>query len=119
MSAPTATVVVTTRGPAYIQREEENRAAVALKAAGLAVLLSKSGLFIPVQSHDEPVTLSYFDAVLADIGDAQNLQQSLSTFSGHIRRIDGILSTATKQSLVLLELLLISIQESNNMLQKN
>lgn len=76
---------------------------VALKAAGLAVLFSKAGLFIPVGSRDEPVSLSYFDAVLADIGDAQSLQQSLSTFSGHIRRIDGILSTATKHSLVLLD----------------
>lgn len=47
--------------------------------------------------------LAWFDAVLADIGDSQDLQQSLSTFSGHIRRVDGILRAAGPKTLVLLD----------------
>ena len=61
---------------------------VTLKTLGLAALMSKVGLFIPAK---EPVELPWFDMVLADIGDEQSLQQSLSTFSGHIRRIGLIL----------------------------
>ena len=47
--------------------------------------------------------LAWFDAVLADIGDAQDLRASLSTFSGHVRRLSGILGTATPASLVVLD----------------
>lgn len=61
---------------------------VTLKTLALAVLMSKVGLFIPAR---EPVELPWFGQVLADIGDEQSLQQSLSTFSGHIRRIGRIL----------------------------
>nr|WP_317134594.1 hypothetical protein [Leptolyngbya sp. 7M] len=61
---------------------------VTLKTLGLAVLMAKVGLFVPAK---EPVELCWFDQVLADIGDEQSLQQSLSTFSGHIRRISRIL----------------------------
>jgi DNA mismatch repair protein MutS2 len=61
---------------------------VTLKTLALAVLMAKVGLFVPAR---EPVELPWFDQVLADIGDEQSLQQSLSTFSGHIRRISRIL----------------------------
>jgi DNA mismatch repair protein MutS2 len=73
---------------------------VTLKTLGLAFLMAKVGLFIPAQ---EPVELPWFDQVLADIGDEQSLQQNLSTFSGHIRRIQTILESLTDQSLVLLD----------------
>jgi DNA mismatch repair protein MutS2 len=79
---------------------------VTLKTLGLAVLMAKVGLFIPAR---EPVELPWFDQVLADIGDEQSLQQSLSTFSGHIRRISRVLEALgteeepEKNSLVLLD----------------
>jgi DNA mismatch repair protein MutS2 len=73
---------------------------VTLKNIGLAVLMAKAGLFIPAR---EPVELPWFDRVLADIGDEQSLQQSLSTFSGHVRRIQAMVETLTPQSLVLLD----------------
>jgi DNA mismatch repair protein MutS2 len=71
-----------------------------LKTFGLTALMAKAGMFIPAR---EPVELPWFDWVLADIGDEQSLQQNLSTFSGHIRRISRILETITSNSLVLLD----------------
>ena len=61
---------------------------VTLKTLGLAAVMAKVGLFVPAR---EPVEMPWFSQILADIGDEQSLQQSLSTFSGHIRRISGIL----------------------------
>ncbi|HEY9641256.1 MAG TPA: endonuclease MutS2 [Coleofasciculaceae cyanobacterium] len=61
---------------------------VTLKTLGLAVLMAKVGLFVAAR---EPVEIPWFEQVLSDIGDEQSLQQSLSTFSGHIRRISRIL----------------------------
>ncbi|MGD2183834.1 endonuclease MutS2 [Lusitaniella coriacea] len=61
---------------------------VTLKTLGLAALMAKVGLFIPAR---EPVELPWFEQILADIGDEQSLEQSLSTFSGHIRRISRII----------------------------
>ncbi|WP_366053602.1 endonuclease MutS2 [Microcoleus sp. PH2017_34_RAT_O_A] len=57
---------------------------VTLKTLGLAAVMAKTGMFVAAR---EPVELPWFDNILADIGDEQSLQQSLSTFSGHIRRI--------------------------------
>lgn len=73
---------------------------VTLKTLGLAGLMAKVGLFVPAR---EPVELPWFDQVLADIGDEQSLQQSLSTFSSHIQRIRQILDTLSDRSLVLLD----------------
>ena len=71
-----------------------------LKTFGLAALMAKAGMYIPAR---EPVEMPWFDLVLADIGDEQSLQQNLSTFSGHIRRIGRILAALSNQSLVLLD----------------
>ncbi|AFY72353.1 MutS2 family protein [Synechococcus sp. PCC 7502] len=71
-----------------------------LKTFGLAAIMAKAGMFIPAP---EPVEIPWFDLILADIGDEQSLQQNLSTFSGHIRRIGRILELITPASLVLLD----------------
>jgi len=67
---------------------------VTLKTLGLAALMAKAGMFVAAR---EPVELPWFDNILADIGDEQSLQQSLSTFSGHIRRISRILEVLTNK----------------------
>jgi DNA mismatch repair protein MutS2 len=69
---------------------------VTLKTVGLAALMAKAGMFVPAQ---EPVELPWYDVVLADIGDEQSLQQSLSTFSGHIRRISRIIEALNENNL--------------------
>ncbi|MDJ0712752.1 MAG: endonuclease MutS2 [Prochloraceae cyanobacterium] len=61
---------------------------VTLKTIAIAALMAKVGLFVTAK---EPVELPWFERVLADIGDEQSLEQSLSTFSGHIRRITRII----------------------------
>ncbi|MEL7243651.1 MAG: endonuclease MutS2 [Cyanobacteria bacterium J06573_2] len=67
---------------------------VTLKTLGFATLMAKIGLFVPAR---EPVELPWFDQILADIGDEQSLEQSLSTFSGHIRRISRILDSISNK----------------------
>ncbi|MCL7035746.1 hypothetical protein MKW94_011192 [Papaver nudicaule] len=73
---------------------------ICLKTVGLAAMMAKSGLYV---LSSESVQIPWFDAVFADIGDEQSLSQSLSTFSGHLRRISGIQAEATNMSLVLLD----------------
>ena len=72
---------------------------VALKTVGLLALMAQSGIPVPAEAVELPV----FDAVLADIGDAQSIEQDLSSFSAHITRLNEISKLATANSLVLLD----------------
>ena len=72
---------------------------VTLKTVGLLALMAQSGIPVPADRAEMPL----FDAVLADIGDYQSIEQNLSTFSAHVTNIDFISRTATAQSLVLLD----------------
>ncbi len=73
---------------------------VALKTTGLCALMALSGLYIPVETGS---TLPIFEDILVDIGDNQNIEQSLSTFSAHIENIIGIVKYGRKGTLVILD----------------
>ena len=72
---------------------------VTLKLVGLFVLLAMTGMYVPAKSAD----LAIFDGVYCDIGDEQSIEQSLSTFSGHIKTIIEILDKITDKSLILFD----------------
>ncbi|KAG2444396.1 hypothetical protein HXX76_001149 [Chlamydomonas incerta] len=107
LRVPSSRAVVAITGP------NTGGKTVTLKTAGLMTLMAQAGLFLPCDPAAAGAAaaaaaaatprLAWFDRVLADIGDAQSLQQNLSTFSGHIRRIKQILAVAGPRSLVLLD----------------
>ena len=72
---------------------------VAIKTIGLFALMHQSGMQLPLEDG----SIAIFDAVYADIGDAQSIERSVSTFSSHMGRVIQILLEATPNSLILLD----------------
>lgn len=73
---------------------------VTLKTVGLIHLMAYSGLLIPANENS---SIYVFDNIFADIGDEQSIQESLSTFSSHMKKIINITNSATCQSLILVD----------------
>lgn len=73
---------------------------VSLKTVGLLTLMVQSGLLVPVAPGSE---FGVFHEVLADIGDGQSIEHSLSTFSSHISQIVKVLDSANARTLILLD----------------
>src|SRR5690606_11881602 len=73
---------------------------VTLKAVGLVALLARCGAFVPAAAG---ARVPWFPGIYADVGDEQDLMQSLSTFSAHVRRIAAVVAEARPSALVLLD----------------
>lgn len=73
---------------------------VALKTVGLMTLMTQAGMLIPALEGSE---VAIYENVYADIGDEQSLEQSLSTFSGHLTKIIKIIENVSKDDLVLID----------------
>ncbi|MBO7746027.1 DNA mismatch repair protein MutS [Paenibacillus sp. MWE-103] len=73
---------------------------VALKTIGLFALMGQAGLLLPAERGTE---MGLFEHVLADVGDGQSIEQSLSTFSAHMDALSGMLRAANGRSLLLLD----------------
>ena len=73
---------------------------VTLKTVGLMSLMARAGLFLPVGKGSK---IPFYPEVYADIGDDQNIELSLSTFSAHLKKIIHIISHAASGSLILLD----------------
>ncbi|XP_017223064.1 uncharacterized protein LOC108199653 isoform X2 [Daucus carota subsp. sativus] len=71
-----------------------------LKTLGLASIMMKAGMYLPAKKNP---SLLWFDLILADIGDHQSLEQSLSTFSGHLSWLWKILEVVSEDSLILID----------------
>jgi DNA mismatch repair protein MutS2 len=72
---------------------------VSMKTFGIFVLMAKSGLFVPA----DRAAIFDFDSVYAAIGDSQNRQEDLSTFSAHLQVLMEIMQRATSNALILLD----------------